>query len=160
MPGSGSKKKRLTAAQQKEQTKERLKLQRQTRDSQINAQNAAKRPEQEEKMNAKSIEAVKKQAAKDAETARLQQLATAMDQIIDQIVAKVEKLRETHPNCNAGDSGIQGGSKNPVAFNSAALSQMKYQSNYDISFTTEAKFRIEKSGQSPILIHVTPNKKQ
>ncbi len=144
----------------KELDKARLKKREQDKQARITAQMQANRPEQEEKMNAASEAAKKIQAAKDAETARLQQLATTMDQTIDQIISKVEKLRKTHPNCNAGDSGIQGGEKNPVAFNSAALSQMKHQSNYDTSFTTVAKFRITKSGQSPILIHVTPNKKQ
>ena len=110
-------------------------------------------------MEAHAQEQIKIRDAKDAETARLQQLATTMDQTISQIVSQVTLLRKNKPNCNAGDSGIHGGSENPIALNIAALGLMKYLSNYDTSFSAVAKFRIKQSDQSDILIHVTPVQK-
>jgi hypothetical protein len=145
---------------QDEENRRRLKKIEQDNQARITAQDAAKRAEVEKKMEADAQEQIKIRDAKIAETARLKQLAAVMDHQLDQIVSQVVNLRQTQPNGNAGDNGIKGGTRNPLAFYSAALSQMKYQSNYDISFTTVAKFRIQKSGQSDILIHVTPDKKQ
>lgn len=146
---------------QEEEKKDKTPLQKKKEadEARIAAQDAAKKADRDKKMEAAAKKAVKKQTAKDDETARLRQLATTMDQTIMTIVSQVRNLRKTVPNCNAGDSGIQGGSKNPIALNSAALRLMKYQSNYDTSFSAVAKFRIKESGQSDILIHVTPVQK-
>ncbi len=160
MPGSGSNKKGLTAAQRKEQTKERLKKRAQDEQARINAQNAAKGPAQEEKMNAASIKAANNQAAKDAEKNKLQAIANSTVVEIRKIVNSVIELRKNNPSTtgiNAGDKNIPGGSDTPIPFNGAVLSLMTtYGSSFEGSVSAAAKFRIQVSGQKDILIHVKP----
>ncbi len=157
MPGSGSKKKRLTAAQQKEQTKERLKLHRETRDSQTKAQDDAKKADREEKKKAFAAIQVKNQEKSDAEKNKLEAMAKRMDLAIGMIVRRVKKLRKKNPDkkgLNAGDEHIPGGSKNPLEWDSSILQLMDHRDYYTGSYTTGVKFAIPVKDQDNVLIHL------